>query len=182
MHPTAGAFAAVFIFLFIAHGIADHYIQTDGEAVDKGKPGWLGRAACAAHVVSYTVCTSVAVLLADWLLDLRLSLWAILAGQAISAVTHYWADRRTTLEKFCTLLGKGNFYRLGRPRKLTAVVDGDPDYTETVSLYHSGDLNRLDDLEGADWDAPHLGTGAYVLDQWWHLGWLLVAAVVTVAL
>ena len=27
-------------------------------------------------------------------------------------------------------------------------------------------------------DAPHLGTGAYALDQSWHIGWLFVAALV----
>ncbi len=27
-------------------------------------------------------------------------------------------------------------------------------------------------------DAPHLGTGAYALDQSWHIGWLFVAALI----
>jgi hypothetical protein len=35
--------------------------------------------------------------------------------------------------------------------------------------------------EGRD-DNPVLGTGAYALDQSWHLGWAAVAAWVTAAL
>ena len=27
-------------------------------------------------------------------------------------------------------------------------------------------------------DAPHLGTGAYALDQSWHIGWLFIAALI----
>jgi hypothetical protein len=38
------------------------------------------------------------------------------AGQLVSAVTHYWADRRTTLARLADALGKGGYYRLGAPR------------------------------------------------------------------
>jgi hypothetical protein len=31
--------------------------------------------------------------------------------------------------------------------------------------------------EGHD-DAPHLGTGAYALDQSWHIAWLFIAALI----
>jgi hypothetical protein len=44
------AFAA----LFVAHQVADHWIQTQHQADTKGCPGWPGRIACAAHVASYT--------------------------------------------------------------------------------------------------------------------------------
>jgi hypothetical protein len=30
-------------------------------------------------------------------------------------------------------------------------------------------------------DAAHLGTGAYALDQSWHVGWLFIAALITTA-
>ncbi|MEU9832732.1 transcriptional regulator [Streptosporangium sp. NPDC048047] len=30
-------------------------------------------------------------------------------------------------------------------------------------------------------DAPHLGTGAYALDQSWHIGWLFVTALIITA-
>src|SRR5256885_16927252 len=63
------------------------------------------------------------------------------SGLAVSAVTHYIADRRTPLlrlaEAMQPVTGKADFYRLGAPR------------------------------EGRD-DNPSLGTGAYALDQSWH--------------
>jgi hypothetical protein len=31
-------------------------------------------------------------------------------------LTHYWADRRTTLAALATRVGKGEFYALGAPR------------------------------------------------------------------
>jgi hypothetical protein len=31
-------------------------------------------------------------------------------------------------------------------------------------------------------DGPHLGTGAYALDQSWHIGWLFIAALLITAL
>ena len=71
----------------------------------------------------------------------------IVAGLGIDAVTHWWADRRSTLAWLARVTGKGEFYRLGAPR-----ADHD--------------------------DNPHIGTGAYALDQSFHHLWLLVAALV----
>lgn len=174
MWPLGPAtFAVVFIFLYVAHGIADHWIQTHQEAMDKGNAGWPGRKACAAHVLSYTVCTMAAVALADWMFALGLAFWAIMAGQAISAVTHYWVDRRTTLAWLCERIGKGDYYRLGQPRNAVAYVE---ETNVKVELLEPG----VDG--GTTWDNRTLGTGAYTLDQWWHIGWLLVAAMVTVLL
>ncbi|MEV0404982.1 hypothetical protein [Actinoallomurus sp. NPDC050550] len=76
-------------------------------------------------------------------------------GQVISAVTHYWADRRSTLRGLAEKLGKTAFYRLGAPRTGT-------------------------DKDGKERDDnPSLGTGAYALDQSWHKLWILIAAIVT---
>ena len=47
-------FAAVFAALFVAHQVADHWIQTQHQADTKGHPGHAGRIACIAHVASYT--------------------------------------------------------------------------------------------------------------------------------
>lgn len=172
------AFAAVFLFLYVAHGIADHYLQTGRQAADKSKSGWPGRKACAEHVEVYTLCASAFVVAAVYLFNLDVGLWGLLAGQAISAATHYWADRRFTLERFCDRIGKGDFYRLGRPRDARA-------WTRLNAGEHDGDEHDVDlYIPGVDgptsWDNPTLGTGAYALDQWWHIGWLLVAAGVTV--
>lgn len=48
--------------LLVAHTVADHWVQTDAQARNKGLPGWPGRRACAAHVASYTATLLVFVL------------------------------------------------------------------------------------------------------------------------
>lgn len=143
----AAAFVAVFVALYVAHSVGDHWVQTSHQSAHKGCPGWVGRLADARHVATLTA-TKVAILLpVVWLLDLRLSVLGTAAGLAIDAVTHWWADRRSTLAWLAKVTGKGEFYRLGAPRA------------------------------GRD-DNPHIGTGAYALDQSFHHLWLLVAALV----
>ncbi|WP_301124749.1 DUF3307 domain-containing protein [Streptomyces cacaoi] len=146
----AATFAAVFIALYVAHSVGDHWVQTSHQSAHKGRPGWVGRLADARHVAGLTVTKAVILLPAAWLLDLRLSLLGLVAGLGIDAVTHWWADRRTTLAWLAKVTGKGEFYRLGAPRA------------------------------GHD-DNPHIGTGAYALDQSFHHLWLLVAALIIAA-
>lgn len=143
----AATFAAVFIALYVAHSVGDHWVQTSHQSAQKGRPGWVGRLADARHVATLTL-TKLAVLIpATALLGLHLSAVGVAAGLAVDAASHWWADRRTTLARLAALLGKGEFYRLGAPRA------------------------------GRD-DNPHIGTGAYALDQSFHHLWLLVAALV----
>jgi len=167
----AASFAAVAVALFVAHQVADHWAQSSHQAAHKGLPGWKGRLACLEHVASYTLCTTLAVLCTWLLLDLPVTLGGVILGQVISAVTHYWADRRATLQRLAKRLRLGGFYGLGSPRPVRVLVvdehglpaydaDGQP---VTVPV-----------------DAPALGTGAYALDQSWHYLWLGVAALVTV--
>lgn len=102
--------------LLVAHNVADHWTQTKAEAQNKGLPGWQGRQACLAHVLSYTA-TAVAFTAAIWFIfDLQISILGFYIGQAISSVSHYWADRRFTLEKLAGWVGHRDFYRLGQPR------------------------------------------------------------------
>src|SRR5690606_1635140 len=70
----AAAFAAVAVALFVAHQVADHWAQSSHQAGHKGRPGWEGRRACAAHVASYTLCTTLAVVVVWLTLDLPLTL------------------------------------------------------------------------------------------------------------
>jgi hypothetical protein len=113
---TAATFAAVYVALFVAHQVADHWIQTQHQADCKGRPGWPGRIACAAHVASYTATAVVALNALHFGLGLPLNPWQVAAGLAVSAVTHYIADRRTPLRKLAELTGAGRFYALGIPR------------------------------------------------------------------
>ena len=156
---TAATFAAVYVTLWVAHQVADHWVQTGHQALTKGQPGWPGRLACAAHVGSYVLTALVLLPGVALLLDLPLSVAGVLVGQLVSGVTHYWADRRTPLRKLAELVGKGDFYRLGAPRPDLHVVSG---VREVVPH-----------------DNPSIGTGAYALDQSWHVFWLLVAALCT---
>lgn len=153
LNADPAVFAAVFVVLLGAHQVADHWVQTHAQACGKGAPGWSGRWLCARHVATLTATKVVALVVVAVALPLPLRVWAVAAGLVVDAVSHYWADRRTTLLALVDWLdrtvlpGKSAFVRLGQPRP------------------------------GHD-DAPHLGTGAYALDQSWHVGWLLVAALI----
>lgn len=113
---AAVTFAATLPALLVAHTVADHWVQSSHQAGRKGLPGWPGRRACAAHVAGYTLVTALTTALVWWVLRLPITLTGFAAGQAVSALTHYWADRRTTLAWLARLLRKGEFYRLGTPR------------------------------------------------------------------
>lgn len=99
-------FAAVFAALYAAHAVADHWIQTQHQANHKGAPGWRGRLACARHVATYTAAALAALLALAWRCGLDLSPAAVSAGLAVSAVTHYIADRRAPLRWMADRLRK----------------------------------------------------------------------------
>lgn len=116
MSPAAVTFAVVLPALLVAHNVADHWVQTNHQAATKGQRGHAGRAACAAHVGSYTTVTAVVVGLLWLVFGLDVSPLGFVAGQVVSAVTHYWADRRFTLASLAAVAGKTSFYVLGAPR------------------------------------------------------------------
>lgn len=142
-----GSVGGVFAALYAAHQVADHWVQTQHQADCKGRAGWAGRLACAAHVATYTLTAVVALAALATATGWTPDLGQTAAGLAVSALTHYLADRRTPLRKLAVLCGSARFYALGAPRP------------------------------GRD-DNPSLGTGAYALDQSWHVGWLFVAALI----
>lgn len=160
----AGSFAAVFVALFVAHQVGDHWVQTGHQSDHKGLKGWVGSLACLRHVATYTATTAAFTAAIVPLLDLT---WrGFLLGQLTSAVTHYWADRRYTLAWLAILIGKSDFYLLGKPR------------AETVMVITEADAG----VSRVPLDSPSLGTGAYALDQSFHYAWLFLAAVITVTL
>jgi hypothetical protein len=113
---NASTFGAVFVALYVAHSVGDHWVQTSAQSAAKGRPGWPGRLADTRHVATLTV-TKLAVLLPiGLLLGLHLSVWGLVAGLGVDAVTHWWADRRSTLARLADLVGSGGFYRMGSPR------------------------------------------------------------------
>lgn len=148
----AATFAAVFIALYVAHSVGDHWIQTSHQAAAKGQNDGAGRRACAAHVLTLTAMKVACLGFAEVALSLPVTALGAFIGLAVDAASHYWADRRTTLAKLAKLTGKAEFHSLGTGTHPAAPVTA----------------------EGGP--AAHLGTGAYALDQSWHHLWLLVAA------
>jgi hypothetical protein len=107
----------IFAALFTAHQIGDYWVQTSRQAAGKGLPGWQGRLACARHAATMTACkaASLAVLHAC---GHRVSPGRAAAALAADGLSHYWADRRTTLEGLAKLAdrvnpGKHAYYKDG---------------------------------------------------------------------
>lgn len=150
-------FAAGAVALYAAHHVGDYWVQTDHQARHKGDAGWPGRIACYRHCATY--------LLTQWLF--LVVTFAVLGGWApiqmnaaltVSGVTHYLADRREHGLMFWLarrLPGKVAFLMLGAPRPYA--IYAKPDHTDVDA---AGPI-RLDN--------PSLGTGAWALDQSWHI-------------
>ncbi|MCX4911864.1 hypothetical protein [Streptomyces sp. NBC_00878] len=93
MTSRSAQFAAVYAALTASHEVADYWVQQDKDAVAKGGHGREGRVACARHVASYTATQALAVAAVNRRLRLGLDWRRATAGLAVSAVTHYVADR-----------------------------------------------------------------------------------------
>jgi hypothetical protein len=154
---AATVFAAVFIALYIAHSVGDHWVQTSCQAATKGQPGWTGRLACGRHVLGLTITKAVVLTPVVLLLNLPVTALGVSLGLTLDAASHYWADRRTTLRRLAHHCGKSEFFSLGMPDH--------PAHPTTAKGNY----------------APTLGTGAYALDQSWHILWLGIAALVIAA-
>lgn len=166
-------FAAVLPALLVAHNVGDHWAQQHQWAATKGQRNRAGQLACAKHVAVYTLITAGVVGLLWRLLDLHITPLGFAVGQLVSAVTHYWADRRYTLAWLVELRGITAFYVMGQPRGHTVQVDRFR--RDELPVGHTLSL----DTDSVPLDNPTLGTGAYALDQAFHWLWLFVAALLT---
>ncbi|MFH8405509.1 hypothetical protein ACH4FX_12150 [Streptomyces sp. NPDC018019] len=144
----ASRFTAAYAVLTAAHEVADHIVQRDADAVAKGRDGCEGRAACLRHVSSYTLTQAFALAAADRGLGLRLSWRYAAAGLAVSAVTHYAADRSG-----------------GR-------WDEDPEKQPTRRMVRAAHA-----IGKGKWLMRDPQAG-YRFDQAWHKGWIAAAAAV----
>ncbi|MFF4388546.1 hypothetical protein ACFY0G_17465 [Streptomyces sp. NPDC001552] len=90
---TAAVFAAAAAALGGAHEVGDYIVQRDADAKAKGLHSHEGVAACLRHVASYTATQAAALYAADRYLGLGIRWPRAAAGLAISATTHYAADR-----------------------------------------------------------------------------------------
>jgi hypothetical protein len=109
----AVTFAAFMLAMLTAHQLGDHWVQTDHQANGKGARDFTGAVLCARHVGTYTATTAVFGALAWWVLDLDITVVGFVAGQAVSALTHYWADRRFTLKWLARKTRHGAYYDRG---------------------------------------------------------------------
>jgi hypothetical protein len=105
-HADPGTLAAVFAALYAAHQVADHWVQTQHQADHKGDPGWRGRLACVAHVATYTVTQCLTLAAVGAVTGAAGHPVTATLGIAVSAVTHYIADRRTPLRRMADALRK----------------------------------------------------------------------------
>jgi hypothetical protein len=94
MTSRTARFAAAYALLTASHEVADHWVQTDSQATAKGNRGPDGARAAAAHVATYAATQAIALLGGARLLGLRLRPGHAAAALAISAVSHYIADRQ----------------------------------------------------------------------------------------
>jgi len=147
----AGQFAAIAITLYVAHHVGDYWVQSDTDARHKGDPGWAGRLHCARHVLTYGITQAAMLLLAVKVLDMHLTYWGVEAGLWVSMVTHYIADRRTPL------------------LRLAALIPGKSNFA------------RLGAPRAGHDDNPQLATGAWALDQAWHIFWGVFVASLLIA-
>lgn len=159
-------FAASAVALYAAHHVGDYWVQTDRQARHKGDAGHEGRVQCFAHVWSYVATQGLFVAVMFLTLGARMPYWQAQAALAVSGVTHYLADRREHGLMFWLarrLPGKANFLKLGAPRAYSIFAKPeDGDVRGPISL-----------------DNPSLGTGAWALDQSWHIFWgVFVAALI----
>ena len=155
---NAAVFAAAFIALYIAHSVGDHWVQSSCQAATKGLPGWTGRLACGRHVLGLTVTKAVVLAPVVLVLGLPVTALGLALGLGADAISHYWADRRTTLARLARTCGKAEFYSLVTPSHSAHPVTAEGAY------------------------APTLGTGVYALNYFWHVLWLGIASLLITAL
>lgn len=151
-----GDFAAIAITLYVAHHVGDYWIQSDNDAQHKGDAGADGALHCLRHVLSYLATQTAGLLVIALALQIHFSWSGTFLGLLISGATHYAADRREHGVLFWLarrIPGKGDFLRLGVPRTLRV------------------DARWVDKTYDAVLDNPSLGTGAWALDQSWHIFW-----------
>ncbi|MEV0661584.1 hypothetical protein ACIBI3_05650 [Actinomadura luteofluorescens] len=82
---AALTFVVVLVSMLITHNVADHWVQTQAQARDKGLQGahmWKGRLACLRHVASYTACTGTGA----YALDQAWHWWWIFIASVVTAV------------------------------------------------------------------------------------------------
>jgi hypothetical protein len=114
MTDSAITFAVTLPSLLVLHSVADHWVQTNGQAVTKGKPvrdengarDRSGPLANLRHVATLTATLAAGLAVLAWRFGLDYEPVRVAAGLTVNAVSHYWADRRRTLRNLAVAIGK----------------------------------------------------------------------------
>ncbi|GAA5048103.1 hypothetical protein HNP84_000244 [Thermocatellispora tengchongensis] len=145
---TVAAFAAVFCALYAAHVFGDHWWGQSHRQA-------LGKGARTREGVRH--CLNHVLLLAAH------KAVAVLAVELVTGL-------RVPVWAFVLGLVVDGISHYWADRRFTLAALAD--------RTGKGDFYRLGQPRPGRDDAPHLGTGAYALDQSWHVGWLFVAALI----
>lgn len=149
-------FAGMFVALYVGAQIGDFWVQSGAQAAGKGKPGREGRKHCAEHCLTYVSTQMFCVALVMWITGQGWgNAWLGMLAFLVSGVAHYAMDRREhgILPWLTRITRKQDFAKLGAPRDLHVSAGRGPEWT----------------VRDESIDAPHLGTGAFALDQSWHV-------------
>lgn len=143
-------FAAAFTALYAAHQIGDHWVQTNDQAQAKGGRGAQQRAGQAACARHVATMTATK---------------ALMLGITAAATR-----TRLPLGRTALALGLDAASHYWADRRYT--LAGLAERLGKTSFYRLGQSRP-----GRD-DNPTLGTGAYALDQAWHIGCLWATALI----
>jgi hypothetical protein len=144
---------SVFAALYVGHVVADRWLQTSRQNTTKGFSGLRGVLACARHAAVVTLAQAVVLVSAAWATDERPGpVGPVVVGLAVSAVSYWWVDRRRA-----PLARLAERIRVGK-----------------CQPYVLGDYDLVDPVTAS------CGTGAYQLDQAWHVAWLWIATLIII--
>lgn len=151
---TIAEFAGTFAALYAAHMVGDHFVQTHKQACGKG-----------AHSAEDESVTRMGRMLC-------LQHVASLTGTKAVFILGMELMTGTRLSALWVVLGlvidAASHYWADRRFTLAKLCE----------KIGKGDFYRLGTPRDGRDDNPSLGTGAYALDQSWHIGWLFVAALI----
>lgn len=143
-------FSVTYALLSVGHHIGDHWIQRGIDACRKQLPGRIGALHCGVHVATVTATKALILIPGLLLLGLPVSWAGVILALVVDAASHYLVDR-------------------GRPLRAMATAAGKAEYVERVTVIRT---------PGGQAETTGPGTGAYELDQAWHRGWVLIAAMI----
>jgi hypothetical protein len=109
-------FAAGLATMYAAHQVADHGLgQSDYQAANKDKPGWLGWKALLEHVFDYHLIMVFLLLGTILVLELPVTLTGFVLALTFSAATHAFLDRRWPVRWFLEHTGSREFAKMTTP-------------------------------------------------------------------